>query len=581
MKSVLIIIFSALLLLSCSSKEGIVKSNGTFNRDKGKTALNDNDRAQFAILFFDANKAKILGNFEEAINLFNQALKIDPNSAVVHYELSKLYAEKKEFNIALPYAEKARANDPQNIWYATLLSQLYSETGEFEMASVILKDIIEKNPNKWNYYFELAGNYASQKKYEEAIEIYNEIEKKAGLNEEVSFQKQALYMEMKNPQKAIEEIEKLIELNPEEIRYLGMLAEFYESSGQDEKALATYEEMRLMEPDNALVLLSLAEYYRKSGDKEKSNDLIQQAFENPDLNIDIKVNILLNYFGPSMGNEEIKEQAYQLLDRVEKAHPTEAKTYALYGDFLYNDNKLEEAREKFRQAVSLDKNRPPIWSQILLIDSRLNDFDAMLSESEKALELFPSQPQFYLFNGIALSQKQQYLDAVDVLMSGKNLIIDDDQMLGQVLASLGDAYHELGEHSKSDEAYEKSLGLNPDNVVVLNNYSYYLSLRGTNLDQAEKMAKKANDLQPDQGTFQDTYGWVLYKKENYANAEFWLKEALKNGGGNDPTVLEHYGDVLYKLDRKEEALEYWNKAKENGGDSSILERKISEGTLSE
>src|SRR5690606_6922821 len=133
---------------------------------------------------------------------------------------------------------------------------------------------------------------------------------------------------------------------------------------------------------------------------------------------------------------------------------------------------------------------------------------------------------------------------------------------------------ELKDHKSSDESYNIALKYDPQNTIVLNNYAYYLSLRKTNLEQAESMAKKANDLNPDVASFQDTYGWVLYTRENYQNALFWIEESLKNGGNTDPTVLEHHGDVLLKLNRTPEAVKAWKKALEAGGESGDFSPKI-------
>jgi Tfp pilus assembly protein PilF len=119
-----------------------------------------------------------------------------------------------------------------------------------------------------------------------------------------------------------------------------------------------------------------------------------------------------------------------------------------------------------------------------------------------------------------------------------------------------------------------ALKYNPQNVIVLNNYAYYLSQREENLEQAEQMSKTANDLNPDEASFQDTYAWVLYKRENYKNALFWIEEALKNGASRDAEVLEHYGHILKALGRDEDAAGQWEKAIEVGGNATELNSQI-------
>src|SRR5690606_41163971 len=108
-----------------------------------------------------------------------------------------------------------------------------------------------------------------------------------------------------------------------------------------------------------------------------------------------------------------------------------------------------------------------------------------------------------LFNGIAHLQYKKADKAIESLNTGKNMVVDNNKLLAQFYASLGDAYHEQKDHTKSDQSYDMALKYDPQNTIVLNYYAYYLSLRKVNLEKAETMAKKANDLNPDIASFQD------------------------------------------------------------------------------
>ena len=101
------------------------------------------------------------------------------------------------------------------------------------------------------------------------------------------------------------------------------------------------------------------------------------------------------------------------------------------------------------------------------------------------------------------------------------------------------------------------------------------------MERAEKMVLEATKLSPNDPSIQDTYGWILYKKKKYKEAQKWIKKALDNGAANNPTVLENYGDVLYKLDDVEEAVKYWQLAQEKGAASEVLDKKIAERKLYE
>jgi len=575
--SVLLIFLAFIQLFSgCSGS----KEASSSAKEPESIKLSEGQRRSFSKLFIDANRAKILGNYGEALNTFKQALTIDPSSSATMYEIARIYAEDGNFPASLTYAKNAVKYNNSNVWYKEFLAQLYAETGRMDESIEVYKSIIEEHPNNFNYYYNLGSLYSSQGRYNEALELYEELEKRLGLNQDLAMQRQLIYIEKGDYDAALEEIQKLIDANPEDVRLYGMKAEIYEQLGEEEKALEIYESMLLIEPENGLVLLALYEITKKNGEEEKASEYLDRAFSSPGLGIDVKVNILLNYLSRK-DFESKKDDVKRLAEKLEKAHSTDAKAYAIHGDILYNLGQLDLAREKFRQAVKIDPNRPPIWQQIVTIDSQLNDFDSMREDSQEAIELFPQLPIFYLFNGIALIQQDRVEDAVDILNSGKNLVVDDNQILAQFYSSLGDAYHSLEAHTESDKAYDMALKLEPANVVVLNNYAYYLSIRGIKLDKAEAMAQKANDLSPDVASFQDTYGWVLYKKENYKNALFWIEEALKNGGEEDPVVHEHRGDVYLKLNESEKAVASWKKALELGGDPNVLNIKIEEHTLLE
>ncbi|MCH2214185.1 MAG: tetratricopeptide repeat protein [Flavobacteriales bacterium] len=556
----------ALVIVGCKTTESVRS-----NRSGGVVSLSQEELRAYEIAFLDGNKEKILGNIAEAEQYFKMALSINQNSDVAYFELAKISVERGRFDEAATLMEKARDLNKENMWYAEYLAKIYAETGQFNLSIETLEEIIEANPEKVEYYFNLGALLGAMEKYDEAIKVYDELENKYGLMEEVAMQRQVIYRDQNNPQKALEEVSRLITFNPSEIRYLGMKAEILEEMGRIEEAKTLYDKMLEIEPGFGQIYFSLFRIYENEGKTEQARAYLLSAFESPSLGIDVKVNVLLNLMTKP---GESPELLFALSDKLVEAHPANAKAHAIQGDLYNNFQKPVEARASFLRALELDPNRPPIWQEVLIISSELNDFETMLSESEKAIEYFPQQPLFYLFNGIALQQMERAQEAVESLKAGKNLVIDNNELLGQFYASLGDAHHSIKDNKSSDSAYEKSLKYTPSNVIVLNNYAYYLSLREKDLEKAEKMAKKANDLSPNQASFQDTYAWVLFKRGNYQNALFWIKEALKNGGAEDPDVLEHHGDILWQLDQKMEAKTAWQMALDFGGNEKSLKEKI-------
>jgi Tfp pilus assembly protein PilF len=143
---------------------------------------------------------------------------------------------------------------------------------------------------------------------------------------------------------------------------------------------------------------------------------------------------------------------------------------------------------------------------------------------------------------------------------------------------LGDAYNGTKEYAKSDKAYEEALAYNPNNLYVLNNYSYYLALRKENLERAEKMSAQTVKDQPNNSSFLDTYAWVLYMREKYREAKKIIERALAVPGASS-TLYEHCGDILFQLGDVEGAVVQWEKARSLTTQHDIIDKKIANRRL--
>ena len=165
-------------------------------------------------------------------------------------------------------------------------------------------------------------------------------------------------------------------------------------------------------------------------------------------------------------------------------------------------------------------------------------------------------------------------EAINVLETGKDFILDNNQLLVQLYSTLGEAYHNLKDYKNSDANFDNSLELEPDNILVLNNYSYYLSLRGEKLEQAKTMSKKTIEQEPNSAIYLDTYAWILFMNEEYEDAKKYMEVALNNGGNAQGVLVEHYGDILFHLNDIEGAMKHWKTAQKMGDASDKIDEKI-------
>jgi tetratricopeptide (TPR) repeat protein len=217
-----------------------------------------------------------------------------------------------------------------------------------------------------------------------------------------------------------------------------------------------------------------------------------------------------------------------------------------------------------------------IWEQLVRIDLSLDDSKQAIKDGDEALAIFPNQAALYLYTGIAYTQFKNHEKAITYFTNAVSLETENTEILGQIFSSLGDSYHALKKHKESDHAFDKSLKYLPDNSFTLNNYAYYLSLRGENLDKAEEMSRRSNELVPNNSSSLDTYAWILFRLKKYTEAKVWIEKAIAVDKSGSDVLIEHYGDILFFVGEKTNALIQWEKAKTSGSKSTILDRKINE-----
>ena len=110
----------------------------------------------------------------------------------------------------------------------------------------------------------------------------------------------------------------------------------------------------------------------------------------------------------------------------------------------------------------------------------------------------------------------------------------------------------------------------------MNYVSYKLALKNQDLDFALNLIKKALNLDPDNGYFLDTIGWVEFKRKNYNKATFYLEKSISILPKSSE-VLDHLGDTYLMLDRKNEAIFEWKKAikyEKNKNIIKIIQEKL-------
>jgi len=574
---------SAILLLSsaCASKK---TSPTTQQKTPAARVLSESERMEIDFLFFNAQKEKLIGNVGVAENLFLEILKRDPTQAQAHYEVARTSLARQDVLRAYTYASKASSLDPQNGWYLRLEADLLRQLGQQKEAIPVLRRL-SKLPKQEELavLLDISMMYGEINQYAEAIKVLNEIEKISGPAPELSEQKRQYFTKMGKPDKAVEEIKKLNEAFPSDIDFILYLGQLYFEQKEYAKAKIEFEKALAIDAENGKIYFALADVTRVLKQDEQAFDYLRKAFGFSDVDIDLKVQVLLKLFEEFDRDPALRKLALDLSETLTKIHPADAKSWAIRADFLYHGRDYQGAVIAYKKAIDTDEaaQKYTVWQQYLLSLLETQQFVLLASESQKAVGLFPNQPVPFFLGGVALLQEKQYDASIELLRAGAKVVYGNTQLESQFYASLGDAYNAISKHEESDLSYDRSLRLNPNNALVLNNYSYYLSLRKVNLAKAEEMSRKSLSLEPKNPSYLDTYGWILYQLGKYDDAKKYINDAIAATSGDNGTLLEHLGDILYKLGEQEQALQLWLRAKTAGNTSDFIDRKIAEGTLYE
>lgn len=567
-----ILIFS-ILLAACKSSKTL-----TLSDDSGKSSSKNINKVSAQRVFLEAEKAFVAGDIELAISLYKEAVHQDPKNDAAYYQMARIFHAGQDFKNATDLIERAVKISPDNLWYNLFAAEIYATGGDFKTAENYYDKVIKLNPQELTYRFDKAYIQGQAENYEGAIKTLNEIEAILGKNEAITGQKVALYLSANKIDAAANELQKVIDEEPGNEKNYMTLAQIYQANGETDKASAVYQKLLKINPENIPALLFVADQKRLSGNDTDYLNFIGELIDNKALGIDPKIGILYSLLEEyRRGTRKTLIPVFPLVEKLKTNYPDDAKSFAMSGDFYnINDNK-EEAVTDYKKSLTLRTDVFTVWKQLFVLMNDLKQYDELIEKTHEAAELYPTNGLVYFFEGLALSQKKEYKDAVNPYGKAYKMSAGDVPLRAQILGNLAENYHNMELHQKSDSCFEESIRLDDENAYILNNFSYYLSLRKEKLQIAKEYSALSNKLVVNNSSFLDTYAWVLFQLGDYNEAEKYQQKAIDAAGANErATLLEHYGDILIMLNKKDKAQEYWEKAKNLGANSPTLDRKISD-----
>lgn len=572
---------SIFFLFTLTVFPAFAKTKNTKNKQLvERQKLTPEERQKFDYYFYNALDAKVLGSYAESLDFLNHCIKLDSTNAVVLNEFGNFYNSFGQKSKALEFYKKAVLYDDSNYYYKASLGSLLLEFGQYSEAINIYESLVNDNPSKVDLYLYLSEAYRMDGNLTKSIEALDNIEKTVGLNEKISLQKFQLYSALDNKKRAYAEFQKYIEKYPNEIKYYVFLGNIYLQDNSPDEAYAIFTKAKAIDADDPYLITAMANYYEKVGKKEDAERELNTAILSPKLDIDTKLSIVGQYIGTLHQNNGDTQRANAILDTLIVEYPQEPKLNFMYGNLLMLQKKTEEAQFHFRIYAESEPSNPVGWEQ-LLRTVPTDSIDQSIDICKTAISYIPDGLLFYFYWGIGEYQKKDFQKSLSVLNDGVSRATPEENpaLVSEFYGMIGSIYYEIKKSDSSFVAFNKALRFNPQNLGVLNNYSYYLSLEKKELDKAEKMSAVTVKAEPTNPTYLDTYGWILFEQGDYISSKIYLGNAVRYSEEKEKEVssevLEHYGDVLFKVGDEEEALEYWEKAKAKGdSESTTLDRKI-------
>ena len=569
-KYIITLILISLFVVGSSQDSQSAISNDLLTKDK---QVDEVDK-KFIHFYFQAEKNKLLEEYNEALIAYEKCISLIPKEPAPYYHIAKLYLYIfQDIDNAKDYINEAIAINPNNEWYYYELLSIYSiennRTGKLD----IYYKLIDFNSDNIFYYLEAINLLIDLKKYSNAVKFIKNTQKKLGVSNELLLALKDVYLAENNFKEA-EKIGK--RLTERSSFFFNDLAEIYMYFNDYDNAIKSYSKLLESDSDNPKAIIALHAIYSNKEDVEGQEKYLLKIAQSDQINIEIKKEIFYNLL---LSN---KYKAYPqfkiMIERAIRLHPKEPLFNLMLGDIYAKEGKSTSAIKHYYLSLNSGIIKDDyIYTKLIEIYWQTEQTDSIIEVSKIAIERFPFTPMFYYYQGVAFSNKEEHESSINTLIKGKEFIFDNEPLVSDFYSLIGNSYHELNNHPLSDEAYEKALQHNPNNTYVLNNYSYYLSVREEKLLLAKDMIitcieLTANEPNP---SFIDTYAWILYKLGEYSLARIEIEKAVELEQ-NSSVILDHYGDILRALCLVSQAKLQWEKAHKLNTEDLQIKKKLNE-----
>jgi tetratricopeptide (TPR) repeat protein len=518
------------------------------------------DQVAFEYYFVEAVKQKLFGNGGDALNYFEQCIKVNPESDAAYFQMAQIMLSKGDLLSGRRYLRKAHSLNSENVWYSIMLAGTYYQVNNIDSAIYYYEKAAISSQGKENILLTLGNLYSENSNYKEAGELFDHLDSKYGINETSTASAARNFMLSGRYEDAYEKIVLLLGNAPDNLVYNGLLADYYRLKGEKELAEEVYANLINNNPENSEIKLALCDFLLA----EKKYEELLLLLNNIILSTDITRESKISFFAQIIETEELvksySDQLQVILMVLEASYPGDGIIVLLRTEMLINAGRIDDAILRLEALVQERPENYYAWEKLLLTYLDKKEFVKLEERGRECASRFNLSFLAKMLYATGAAENKNYVTALEELKKAEIIAGTEKELILQVYSMRADIYYKMGDFNNAFETFELILKDNRSDLTILNNYAYYLAEQNIRLKEAETMAKKVIDTEGDNTTFLDTYGWVLYKRGKTREAAKIFERIFNSGNEPDAEWYEHYGFILKKQGKCTEAVNYWNRA---------------------
>ena len=522
-----------------------------------------NVQQRYDNFFLEAIVQREKGNSDAAFDLLRHCVDIDSTRSEAYFYLAQYYGALKQKDKMLGMMKKAVDLEPDNTTYLETLANVYISQRQYAEGIEMLERLYDKSRERDEVLGMLVQLYEQQQDYDNAIRTLNRLETLEGKSERLSFAKSSLFTQKGDKKAAISEMKKLADQYPHDNNYRCLYGNTLYVNGQQKKALAIYHEILKDDPDNRNAQMAMLAHYNEQHDSAAANQLIEEILLNKQSSTEDRVTLMRQVIGESERAGGDSTRVLQLFHRMLDLPQSDADM-ALFCATYMNLKKMpkDSIGAVLEKAIQIAPDNAAARLQLVSYAWQNEDRDKVIALCKEARQYNPDEMAFYYYQGIAYYQNSQLDEALDAFQNGIGVITQqsDPAIVSDFYAVMGDIMHQKGMDREAYAAYDSCLQWKDDNIACLNNYAYYLSIKGEQLDKAEQMSYRTIKAEPKNATYLDTYAWILFMQKRYSEARIYIDQTLQNDSDTSAVLLEHAGDIYYHVGDTDKALAFWQQS---------------------